>query len=48
MRSPGLGEHAKEVLRIAGLTNAEIDGLIDSGIATVSGPMPQALPPAYR
>jgi crotonobetainyl-CoA:carnitine CoA-transferase CaiB-like acyl-CoA transferase len=48
MRSPGLGEHAMEVLRIAGLADAEIDGLIDSGIATVSGPMPQALPPAYR
>ena len=48
MRSPGAGEHSREVLRTAGLADAEIDGLIGSGVVRLSGPMPQALPPAYR
>jgi len=48
MRSPGAGEHSGEVLRTAGLSDAEIDGLIGSGIVRAGEPMPQALPPVYR
>jgi hypothetical protein len=48
MRSPGAGEHARDVLRAAGLPDADIDGLIRSGTITVGGPMPQSLPTAYR
>jgi crotonobetainyl-CoA:carnitine CoA-transferase CaiB-like acyl-CoA transferase len=48
MRSPGAGEHAREVLRTAGLPDASIDGLIRSGTVTVGVPMPQSLSTAYR
>jgi crotonobetainyl-CoA:carnitine CoA-transferase CaiB-like acyl-CoA transferase len=29
---PGLGEHSREILREAGLSRAEIEGLVDSGV----------------
>jgi crotonobetainyl-CoA:carnitine CoA-transferase CaiB-like acyl-CoA transferase len=48
MRSPGIGEHARDVLRTAGLTDPEVDELIGSGTVTAHGPMPQSLPTAYR
>jgi crotonobetainyl-CoA:carnitine CoA-transferase CaiB-like acyl-CoA transferase len=48
MRSPGTGEHARDILRAAGLADAEIEELISSGVVTVGGPMPQLLPTAYR
>ena len=48
MRSPGIGEHAREVLRTAGLTDPEVDELIGSGTVTAHGPMPQSLPTPYR
>ena len=47
-RSPGIGEHAREVLRSAGLADAEVDELIGSGVVIAGPPMPQALPTAYR
>jgi crotonobetainyl-CoA:carnitine CoA-transferase CaiB-like acyl-CoA transferase len=48
MRSPGIGEHARDVLRTAGLTDPEVDELISSGTVTAHGPLPQSLPTAYR
>jgi crotonobetainyl-CoA:carnitine CoA-transferase CaiB-like acyl-CoA transferase len=48
MGSPGAGEHARDVLRTAGLPDADIDELIRSGTITAGGPMPQSLPTAYR
>jgi crotonobetainyl-CoA:carnitine CoA-transferase CaiB-like acyl-CoA transferase len=47
-RSPGAGEHTRDVLRTGGLTDADIDELIRSGTVTVGAPMPQLLPTAYR
>jgi crotonobetainyl-CoA:carnitine CoA-transferase CaiB-like acyl-CoA transferase len=46
--SPGVGEHSREVLSSAGMTDAEIDDLITSGIVVTGGSMPQALAAAYR
>jgi crotonobetainyl-CoA:carnitine CoA-transferase CaiB-like acyl-CoA transferase len=46
--SPGSGEHSVQVLRDAGLADAEIDELISSGVVTVAGPMSQSLPVSYR
>jgi crotonobetainyl-CoA:carnitine CoA-transferase CaiB-like acyl-CoA transferase len=48
LRSPGTGEHSREALRTAGLTDAEIESLIDAGTVVAGDPMPQALPTAYR
>jgi hypothetical protein len=48
LRSPGAGEHSRQALRTAGLTDAEIDCLIDAGTVVAGDPMPQALPTAYR
>jgi crotonobetainyl-CoA:carnitine CoA-transferase CaiB-like acyl-CoA transferase len=48
LRSPGTGEHSREALRTAGLTDAEIESLIDAGTVVSGEPMPQALPNAYR
>ena len=48
MGSPGTGEHARDVLRTAGLTDTEIEELIAAGTITDGGPMPQSLPTAYR
>jgi crotonobetainyl-CoA:carnitine CoA-transferase CaiB-like acyl-CoA transferase len=48
MRSPGAGEHARDVLRTAGLPDKSIDELIRSGTVTVGAPMPQSLPTVYR
>ena len=48
LRSPGTGEHSRQALRTAGLTDAEIDCLIDAGTVVAGDPMPQALPTAYR
>jgi crotonobetainyl-CoA:carnitine CoA-transferase CaiB-like acyl-CoA transferase len=48
LRSPGTGEHSREALRTAGLTDAEIESLIDAGTVVAGGPMAQALPHAYR
>jgi crotonobetainyl-CoA:carnitine CoA-transferase CaiB-like acyl-CoA transferase len=48
LRSPGTGEHSREALHTAGLTNAEIESLIDAGTVVAGDPMPQALPTAYR
>ncbi len=48
LRSPGTGEHSREALRTAGLTDAEIESLIGAGTVVAGDPMPQALPTAYR
>ena len=48
MHSPGVGEHSRETLRSAGLTDAEIDALIGAGTVVPGEPMPQSLPMAYR
>ena len=48
LRSPGTGEHSREALRAAGLTDEAIDSLIDAGTVVAGDPMPQALPTAYR
>jgi crotonobetainyl-CoA:carnitine CoA-transferase CaiB-like acyl-CoA transferase len=48
LRSPGTGEHSRQALRTAGLTDAEIDSLVDAGTVVAGDPMPQALPTAYR
>jgi crotonobetainyl-CoA:carnitine CoA-transferase CaiB-like acyl-CoA transferase len=47
-RSPGTGEHSREALRTAGLTEPEIESLISAGTVVAGEPMPQALPTAYR
>jgi hypothetical protein len=47
-RSPGTGEHSRQALRTAGLTDTEVEALIDAGTVIAGGPMPQALPTAYR
>jgi hypothetical protein len=44
----GNGEHSREVLREAGLAEADIDDMVRSGVVTVAAPMPQSLPTAYR
>jgi crotonobetainyl-CoA:carnitine CoA-transferase CaiB-like acyl-CoA transferase len=46
--APGTGEHSREALRLAGLTDAEIESLVSAGTVIVGDPMPQALPTAYR
>jgi crotonobetainyl-CoA:carnitine CoA-transferase CaiB-like acyl-CoA transferase len=46
--SPGTGEHSREALRTAGLTDAEIESLVGAGTVIAGDPMPQALPAAYR
>jgi crotonobetainyl-CoA:carnitine CoA-transferase CaiB-like acyl-CoA transferase len=46
--APGVGEHSREILSSAGMTDAEIEDLVTSGIVVVGGPMPQAIPTAYR
>jgi crotonobetainyl-CoA:carnitine CoA-transferase CaiB-like acyl-CoA transferase len=46
--SPGIGEHARDVLRSGGLADAEIDELISSGVVAAGPAMPQKLPNAYR
>jgi crotonobetainyl-CoA:carnitine CoA-transferase CaiB-like acyl-CoA transferase len=46
--APGTGEHSREALRAAGLTDAEIKSLIDAGTVVTGDAMPQALPTAYR
>ena len=46
--SPGTGEHSREVLRRAGVSEADIDELIDSGVVVAGDRMPQSLPNAYR
>jgi crotonobetainyl-CoA:carnitine CoA-transferase CaiB-like acyl-CoA transferase len=48
LRSPGTGEHSRQALRAAGLSDAEIESLIDAGTVVAGDPMPQALPTAYR
>jgi crotonobetainyl-CoA:carnitine CoA-transferase CaiB-like acyl-CoA transferase len=48
LRSPGVGEHSREILRAAGLADADIEELIASGAVVAGDPMPQALPTAYR
>jgi hypothetical protein len=48
LRAPGTGEHSREALRLAGLTDAEIESLVSAGTVLVGDPMPQALPTAYR
>ena len=48
LRSPGTGEHSREALRTAGLTDTEIESLIAAGTVVAGEPMPQALPTAYR
>jgi crotonobetainyl-CoA:carnitine CoA-transferase CaiB-like acyl-CoA transferase len=48
LRSPGTGEHSRDVLRAAGLAEGHIEDLITSGTVVAGGPMPQALPTAYR
>jgi crotonobetainyl-CoA:carnitine CoA-transferase CaiB-like acyl-CoA transferase len=48
LRSPGTGEHSRQALRTAGLTDAEIESLVDAGTVLAGDPMPQALPTAYR
>jgi crotonobetainyl-CoA:carnitine CoA-transferase CaiB-like acyl-CoA transferase len=48
LRSPGTGEHSRQALRTAGLSDAEIESLIDAGTVVAGDPMPQALPTAYR
>jgi crotonobetainyl-CoA:carnitine CoA-transferase CaiB-like acyl-CoA transferase len=46
--SPGVGEHARQALAGAGLSPAEIEELISSGVVQAGDPMPQSLPTAYR
>jgi crotonobetainyl-CoA:carnitine CoA-transferase CaiB-like acyl-CoA transferase len=46
--SPGVGEHARQALAGAGLSPAEIEELISSGVVQAGEPMPQSLPTAYR
>jgi crotonobetainyl-CoA:carnitine CoA-transferase CaiB-like acyl-CoA transferase len=46
--SPGVGEHARQALSGAGLSPAEIEALISSGVVQAGEPMPQSLPTAYR
>jgi crotonobetainyl-CoA:carnitine CoA-transferase CaiB-like acyl-CoA transferase len=46
--SPGVGEHSRPVLAGAGLSPAEIEALISSGVVKAGEPMPQTLPIAYR
>lgn len=46
--SPGTGEHSREVLTAAGLTDTDITQLITAGTVTDGEPMPQSLPTAYR
>jgi crotonobetainyl-CoA:carnitine CoA-transferase CaiB-like acyl-CoA transferase len=46
--SPGIGQHARDVLASAGLDSQEIEELIRSGVVTAGGPMPQSLPGVYR
>jgi crotonobetainyl-CoA:carnitine CoA-transferase CaiB-like acyl-CoA transferase len=48
MRSPGAGEHTRDVLRTAGLPDTDIDELLRSGTIAIGGPMPQSLPMSYR
>jgi crotonobetainyl-CoA:carnitine CoA-transferase CaiB-like acyl-CoA transferase len=48
LRSPGTGEHSREALRTAGLSEPEIESLISAGTVVAGEPMPQALPTAYR
>jgi crotonobetainyl-CoA:carnitine CoA-transferase CaiB-like acyl-CoA transferase len=48
LRPPGTGEHSREALRAAGLTDAEIESLVRAGTVIAGDPMPQALPTAYR
>ena len=48
LRSPGTGEHSRQALRTPGLTDAEIESLVDAGTVVAGDPMPQALPKAYR
>jgi crotonobetainyl-CoA:carnitine CoA-transferase CaiB-like acyl-CoA transferase len=48
LRSPGVGEHSRAVLRAAGLTDAEAEALISAGTVIAGDPMPQGLPTAYR
>ncbi len=44
---PGLGQHTREVLAEAGLREADIDALIETG-AAAQGPTPEARPSAPR
>lgn len=48
MPVPGTGEHTVEVLRAAGLTEAEVEELVAAGVVVRGGPMPQRLTPIYR
>jgi crotonobetainyl-CoA:carnitine CoA-transferase CaiB-like acyl-CoA transferase len=48
LSSPGTGEHSREALRTAGLTDEEIESLVAAGIVIAGEPMAQALPTAYR
>ena len=48
LASPGIGEHARDVLASAGLAGTDIDELIRSGVVAAGGPMLQSLPAAYR
>ncbi|MGH3294612.1 MAG: hypothetical protein ACRDP7_22715, partial [Trebonia sp.] len=48
LRPPGTGEHSREALRAAGLTDAEIESLVRAGTVIAGDPMAQALPTAYR
>ena len=36
--APGLGEHSREVLAEAGVSSAEIDQLIETGVVKQGGP----------
>jgi crotonobetainyl-CoA:carnitine CoA-transferase CaiB-like acyl-CoA transferase len=44
--APRLGQHSREILREAGLGDAEIDDLIAQKIAIVAAPHPDPLPAA--
>jgi crotonobetainyl-CoA:carnitine CoA-transferase CaiB-like acyl-CoA transferase len=48
LASPGTGEHSRQALRTAGLTDEEIESLVAAGIVIAGDPMEQALPTAYR
>jgi len=45
---PGTGEHSRQALRLAGLSDAEIETLISAGTVIAGDPMSQQLPTAYR
>ncbi|MFF2486167.1 CoA transferase [Microbacterium sp. NPDC058062] len=45
---PGVGEHTRAVLDLAGLTDDEVEALVASGIVAEGGPIVHRLPIPYR